>query len=294
MKHMLNLPRKVYFRAGSLGVALRELSEIYGCHRAYIVTDVNLYRSGVVSPVADFLRDHGLRTAEFFSLDGKATVEAVEQAVTGANLFEPDVILGIGGGTAMTAAKAVWMRYENPALSLADAAKEPEKIVSSGKSKLVLVATDFATGAQNTPFAVLDDDGKSLVIKSFALRAEISVTDADFTKSLTGEQVEAGAKALAERAIRAFTDERCDEYAQGLLSEAVSAVLTYKGYAVKGCPTAREKLHNAASVAGAALGNVLDAGDLSKPLPTKGERLEALAKRVGCASAKELCDHLAL
>lgn len=294
MKHMLNLPRKVYFRAGSLGVALRELSEIYGCHRAYIVTDVNLYRSGAVSPVADFLRDHGLRTAEFFSLDGRATVEAVEQAVTGANLFEPDVILGIGGGTAMTAAKAVWMRYENPALSLADAAKEPEKIVSSGKSKLVLVATDFATGAQNTPFAVLDDDGKSLVIKSFALRAEISVTDADFTKSLTGEQVEAGAKALAERAIRAFTDERCDEYAQGLLSEAVSAVLTYKGYAVKGCTASREKLHNAASVAGAALGNVLDAGDLSKPLPTKGERLEALAKRVGCASAKELCDHLAL
>lgn len=294
MKHMLNLPRKVYFRAGSLGVALRELSEIYGCHRAYIVTDVNLYRSGAVSPVADFLRDHGLRTAEFFSLDGRATVEAVEQAVTGANLFEPDVILGIGGGTAMTAAKAVWMRYENPALSLADAAKEPEKIVSSGKSKLVLVATDFATGAQNTPFAVLDDNGESLVIKSFALRAEISVTDADFTKSLTGEQVEAGAKALAERAIRAFTDERCDEYAQGLLSEAVSAVLTYKDYAVKGCPTAREKLHNAASVAGAALGNVLDAGDLSKPLPTKGERLEALAKRVGCASAKELCDRLAL
>lgn len=294
MKHMLNLPRKVYFRAGSLGVALRELSEIYGCHRAYIVTDVNLYRSGAVSPVADFLRDHGLRTAEFFSLDGKATVEAVEQAVTGANLFEPDVILGIGGGTAMTAAKAVWMRYENPTLSLAEAAKEPEKIVSSGKSKLVLVATDFATGAQNTPFAVLDDDGKSLVIKSFDLRAEISVTDADFTKSLTGEQVEAGAKALAERAVRAFTDERCDEYAQGLLSEAVSAVLTYKDYAVKGCPTAREKLHNAASVAGAALGNVLDAGDLSKPLPTKGERLEELAKRVGCDSAKELCERLAL
>ncbi len=294
MKHMLNLPRKVYFRAGSLGVALRELNEIYGCRRAYIVTDVNLYRSGAVSPVADFLRKHGLRTAEYFSLDGKATVEAVEQAVTGANLFEPDVILGIGGGTAMTAAKAVWMRYENPTLSLADAAKEPEKIVSSGKSKLVLVATDFATGAQNTPFAVLDDDGKSLVIKSFALRAEISVTDADFTKSLTGEQVEAGAKALAERAVRAFTDERCDEYAQGLLSEAVSAVLTYKDYAVKGCPTAREKLHNAASVAGAALGNVLDAGDLSKPLPTKGERLEALAERVGCASAKELCERLAL
>lgn len=294
MKHMLNLPRKVYFRAGSLGVALRELSEIYGCCRAYIVTDENLYRSGAVSPVADFLRKHGLRTAEFFSLNSKATAEAVEQAVTGANLFEPDVILGIGGGTAMTAAKAVWMRYENPTLSLADAAKEPEKIVSSGKAKLVLVATDFATGAQNTPFAVLDDDGKSLVIKSFALRAEISVTDADFTKSLTGEQVEAGAKALAERAVRAFTDERCDEYAQGLLSEAVSAVLTYKDYAVKGCPTAREKLHNAASVAGAALGNVLDAGDLSNPLPTKGERLEALAERIGCASAKELCERLAL
>lgn len=294
MKHMLNLPKKVYFRAGSLGVALRELSEIYGFHRAYIVTDVNLYRSGAVSPVADFLRDRGLRTAEFFSLDGKATVEAVEQAVTGANLFEPDVILGIGGGTAMTAAKAVWMRCENPALSLANAAAEPEKINAFAKSKLVLVATDFATGAQNTPFAVLDDNGKALVIKSFALLPEISVTDADFTKTLTAEQVEAGAKALAERAIRAFSDERCDEFAQGLLSEAIASVLNYTGYALTGCPTAREKLHNAASVAGAALGNVLDAGDLSKPLPTKGERLEALAERVGCASAEELYKRLAL
>lgn len=294
MKHMLNLPKKVYFRAGSLPVALRELSEVYGFRRAYIVTDVNLYRAGVISPIGDFLRDHGLRTAEFFSLDGKATVEAVEEAVSGARLFEPDVILGIGGGTAMTAAKAVWMRYENPALSLADAAAEPEKIAAFPKSRLVLIATDFATGAQNTPFAVLDNGGEALVIKSFSLLPEISATDADFTKTLTAEQVEAGAKALATRAIRAFCDERCDEFAQGLLAEAVASVVNYTGYALTGCPTAREKLHNAAAVAGAALGNVLEASDLTRELPTGGERLETLAKRVGCESAKELYTRLAL
>lgn len=294
MKHMLNLPKKVYFRAGSLPVALRELSEIYDFHRAYIVTDTKLYRSGAIAPVGDFLRAHGLRTAEFFSLDGKATVEAVEEAVSGARLFEPDVILGIGGGTAMTAAKAVWMRYENPALTLEDAAKNPEKIAAFPGSKLVLVATDFATGAQNTPFAVLDNGGKALVIKSFSLLPEISVTDADFTKTLTAEQVEAGAKALATRAVRAFCDERCDEFAQGLLAEAVASVLGYTGYAVTGCPTAREKLHNAAAVAGAALGNVLEAADIAKELPKSGERLEALAKRAGCASAKELYTRLAL
>lgn len=296
MKHMLNLPKKVYFRAGSKAVALRELSEVYGCHRAYIVTDVNLYRAGTIAPIGDFLRKHGLRTAEFFSLDGKATVEAVEDAVTGAKLFEPDVILGIGGGTAMTAAKAVWMRYENPALSLADAAAEPEKIAFGGKSRLVLIATDFTTGAQNTPFAVLDNDGETLVIKSFSILPEISITDADFTKTLTATQVEAGAKALASRAIRAFTDERCDEFAQGLLSEAVASVLGYTGYALTGCPIAREKLHNAAAVAGAALGNVLEAGDIAAPrdLPRSGERIEALAKRVGCESADELYNRLAL
>lgn len=297
MKHMLNLPRKVYFRAGSLCVALRELPEIYGCRRAYLVTDTALYRSGAAAGISDFLHRHGLRTAEFFSLDGTVTTDVVESALSGLRLFEPDVILGFGGGAAMTAAKALWLRYENPTLTLAEAAASPEKIVSAGKAKLVLVASNFATGAQNTPFSVLEDEaGAPLVIKSFSLLPEISVTDADFTAALTAGQVRAGARALAGRILCAFTDERCDEFTQGLLSEALAAIAAYTDTAAEGNPAARERLHNAGAIAGAALGNVLDAADLAAGLtpPRSGERLEALCARIGFASPAALYERLAL
>ncbi len=297
MKHMLNLPRKVYFRAGSLGVALRELPEVYGCKRVYLVTDTALYRSGAADGIVDLLHKHGLRTAEFFSLDHSVTTAAVEAALSELRLFEPDAILGFGGGAAMTAAKALWLRYENPALTLEEASASPETIVSNGKAKLVLVASNFATGAQNTPFSVLEDaSGAPLVIKSFALRPEISVTDADFTATLSAGQIRADAAALAKRTLCAFTDERCDEFTQGLLSEALAAILRYTDAAADGSPAAREKLHNAGSIAGAALGSVLDAADLAAGLtpPRKGERLEMLAARLGLSSGTELLKQLAL
>ncbi len=297
MKHMLNLPRKVYFRTGALGVALRELPEVYGCRRVYLVTDAALYRSGAVCDIVDLLHKHGLRTAEFFSLDHTVTTNTVEAALSELRLFEPDAILGFGGGAAMTAAKALWLRYENPTLTLAEAAASPEAVVSHGKAKLVLVASNFATGAQNTPFSVLEDaSGAPLVIKSFALRPEISVTDADFTATLSGEQIRADAASLAKRALCAYTDERCDEFTQGLLSEALAAIIRYTDAAVSGSPAARERLHNAGSITGAALGNVLDAADLAAGLtpPRTGERLTALAVRLGFSSSDELLKRLGL
>lgn len=284
MKHTLNLPRKVYFRAGCLPVALRELPEIYGCKRVYLITDAKLYRMGTVSGIGDFLRCRGIRTAEYFSLSGTACLTDVEAAFAGARLFEPDAILGVGGAAVLDAAKAVWLRCECPELTLPEAAEEPDRIVPAGKTKLALVSTNFAAGAQTSPFAVLEKDGKPLVIKSFSLRPEIAVTDADFTKSLTPEQVADGARALSLLALRAFTDEKCNEYTQGLLAEAIRAVISYTESAAAGNPAAREKLHNASALTGAAVGNVLDAAELAAYVPTlppaEHPRIAYLAERL--------------
>lgn len=263
MKHMLNLPRKVYFKAGSLRVALRELSEVYGYRRAYIVTETGLFRNGTAATVIDLLHKQGLRTAEFYSLQECATVSAVESALPELRLFEPDVILGVGGEAAMNAAKALWLRYTNPSLSVQEAAEEPARIAATGGVKLVLAAADFRTGAQNTPFAVLQDaTGAKIVVKSFSLLPEISVTDADLAAGLSPEQVRDGAEALSARVSKALANPKCDEFTHGLLTEAETAIRQCVDAAQNGDPAARERLHNAASVAGAAFGNVLDADEL--------------------------------
>lgn len=263
MKHMLNLPRKVYFKAGSLRVALRELSEVYGYRRAYIVTETDLFRNGTAAAVIDLLHKQGLRTAEFYSLQDCATVSAVESALPELRLFEPDVILGVGGEAAMNAAKALWLLYTNPSVSVREAAAEPTLVAADSKVKLVLAATDFRTGAQNTPFAVLRDasDAK-IVVKSFSLLPEISVTDADLTAGLSPEQVRDGAAELSARISKALSSPKCDEFTHGLLTEAETAIRLCADAAQTGNPVARERLHNAASVAGAAFGNILDADEL--------------------------------
>lgn len=301
--NMLNLPKKVYFKNGSMNVALRELSEVYHLKRAFLVSDPGLYRSGIVTPVDCWLRDRNIRTAEFFSIGSPPSFADARSALPKLLEFEPDVIVGIGGGAAMSAAKAMWALYENPTLDLAEAAEHPDLICTGVKAKLVLVPTSFGSGAQNSPFAVLKDDtGNTHVINSFQLLPEISVTDAQFTKSLSPAQVKACALAILSQSIRAFVSENCGEYVQGLLLEAVRLMLKYLRSAEAGCPEALEKLHNAAALAGAAYGNTLDTIDSeAPPYPTdsekasNGERAEELARDLGFSDVRglwEVCEAL--
>ena len=294
--NMLNLPKKVYFKHGSMQVALRELNEVYHLKRAFLVSDPALYRAGTVSQVDNWLRRQGIRTAEFFSLSAPPSFAEIGSALPKLLEFEPDVIVGIGGGSAMSAAKAMWMIYENPQLDLAAAVKNPECLPQPVKAKLVLVATNFGSGAQNSPFAVLRDDrGTPCVLSSFRMLPEISVTDAAFTGSLTAEQVKACGLATLARSARAYAAPGCTEYTEGLLVEAVHAVLHDLKYAESGCPVARERLHNAASLAGAAYGNVAASMEPeAPPFPTAAEKAEVnprfsdLARELGFAGAAAL------
>ena len=288
MLQALNLPKKVYFKAGCTPVALRELGEIYHCSRALLVTDPQLYRAGVTAPIIDQLRRQGIRAAEFFTIGKRVSVSDLRSALPKLNEFQPDVIVGVGGDNAMSAAKALLALYGDPDLDLAAAAADPARIPACAKAKLVLIATNFSSGSQNSPFAILKgEEGQAIVLKSIHLLPEISVTDADFTAGLTAEQVRTcGLKSLSH-AVRAYLDPDCTELTAGMLTEAIAAVLKYTGRAMNGSPSAREKLHNAAALAGASYGNVVDAITPDLPYFPTEEEIAVSDNDVRCAELAE-------
>ena len=288
MVQTLNLPKKVYFKSGCTLVALRELGEIYHCSRALLVTDPQLYRAGVTAPIIDQLRRQGIRAAEFFTIGKRVSVSDLRSALPKLNEFQPDVIVGVGGDNAMSAAKALLALYGDPDLDLAAAAADPARIPACAKAKLVLIATNFSSGSQNSPFAILKgEEGQAIVLKSIHLLPEISVTDADFTAGLTAEQVRTcGLKSLSH-AVRAYLDPDCTEFTAGMLTEAIAAVLKYTERAMNGSPSAREKLHNAAALAGASYGNVVDAITPDLPYFPTGEEIAVSDNDVRCAELAE-------
>ncbi len=190
MKQALNLPKKIYFKTGSAPVALRELSDIYHCNRALLITDPKLYLAGVAAPVVDQLRHQGIRVAEYFTIGETVSYEDLRGALPKLNEFQPDVILGVGGENALSAAKALLALYVDSELDLTAAADDSHLIPACDKAKLVLIAADCTSGAQTSPFAVLkDDEGEIRVLKSIYLLPELSITDADFTQWLTAEGI---------------------------------------------------------------------------------------------------------
>ncbi len=294
--YQLNLPKKVYFKTGSYTVALRELSEVYHAKRAFVVSDQHLYAEGIVTPVIHWVEKQGLRTAEFFSVDGAPVFAALRAALPAVTAFRPDVIVGVGGGAAMSAAKALWALYEDPELDLAAAVKDPTLVHTGEKALLALVATSFGSGAQNSPFAVLRDDGGTLVqLKSQCLLPVISSTDALFTASMTARQVHAAGAASLAQAMRALAAEDCCEYTGSLLDQAAAGILRNLTAAEAGCPAAREKVHDAVGMAGAAYGNVTLPADVATRLsPMSAQelvghaRVAHLARKLGYADAAAL------
>lgn len=295
---MLNLPKKVYFKAGCAPVALRELTEVYHLSRALVVTDPNLYRSGTAAPVVDRLRGQGIRVAEFFTIGNPVSTADLRGAVPKLLEFQPDVIVGVGGDNAMSAAKGLMALYEDPEVDLCAAAADPALLRPCTRAKLVLIATNFASGAQNSPFAMLcGGEGHPCCLKSLHLLPEISVTDADFTATLTAEQVHTCALRAVSHAVRAYLDPHCCEYTTGMLVECIALILRFTKPAMDGNPAARERLHNAAALAGASYGNIVDAITPKLPsFPTEEEvsvndndvRCAALAEQLGFDSCRAL------
>lgn len=302
--NMLNLPKKVYFKKGCMGVALKELDEVYGFKRAFIVSDANLYRNGIVAPVIDFLRKRGVKSAEFFTIGEVPSFSDVKSGIPKMNEFEPDVILAVGGGSVISAAKAMWLLYENADLDLADVVKNFSALtgtdvgfpVAGSKAKLVALATTFGTGAQNSPFAVLaNDEGEKCVIASYKLLPEISITDSLFVETLPPEAIKACGLALISQAVRAYAAPGANAYTQGLLAEVTDIVLKNLEAGIKGCGAAIETLCNAGSIGGFAVGNAVETVDPSADIfPSKLDKgsenpgYDDLAQELGLEDAEAL------
>lgn len=262
-------PEKVYFKRGCLPVALHELGkEVYDCKRAFVVTDEFLFKSGVTKRVTNVLEEMGIAHTEFFEVTPDPTLACAKAGAERMQRFEPDVIIALGGGSPMDAAKIMWVLYEHPDVDFADLAmrfmdirKRVFGFPRMGKKAIfVAIPTTAGTGSEVTPFAVITDEktGAKYPLADYQLMPTMAICDADLTldmpKKLTAY---AGFDALSH-AIEAVASLLASDYTNGLAYEAISLLIAYLPPAfLKGREdlTAREKVANAATMSGLAFAN---------------------------------------
>lgn len=252
---LLQVPKKIYFKRGCTPVALRELTEIYHFKKALLLSDANIYRLGFIAKVRKQLTKQGMHTAEFFAFSSLPTIKEISQAGSLIHAFNPDVIIGIGGGAVLSGAKVALLLGEVPENAL----RNPDEVLTFNRAsmsrKLVLIATSFGSGAQTSPVATFqDNESKSFVMNGEHLLPEIAVTDADYTDTLTTEQVKDCVASLTKLAKEAYKASSDNDYILSILDEALDVLENELSPALEGCPLAREKLHNAGALIGTTLG----------------------------------------
>lgn len=281
----LKLPKKVYFKKGSMNVALKELDEVYDFKRALIISDAKLYREGVVAPVDRLVSQRGIRTAEFFTLDAVPSFENVRSGLPKMLEFQPEVIIGVGGGSVMSAAKIMWLLYENPDIDLNEIADKFNGTDASyvdfpdtgKKATLVLISTTSGSGAECSPFAVLaDDKGNKRVIASYKLVPEIAVIDSMFSDNMPADLTKNSGLTVLTQAVRAYIAPNATDYSKGFAISAVKRVLDNLETVVANgakAPAEREHMANAAVLAGMAVSNSAYTIDVNATwYPTEAEK----------------------
>ncbi len=240
--------------------ALSYLDEIEG-RRALIVTDENMVRLGFVDRVIGHLEKAGIETRVFADVEPDPSLETVKQGAQVALAYEPDWIVGLGGGSPMDAAKAVWVLYERPDLE-PDAISPAETLGLRQKARLITIPTTSGTGAEATWAIVLTDteERRKLGLGSRENMADIAIVDPIFVAELPPQlTTDTGMDALTH-AIEGYTCTWRNDFSDGLCLKAIKLVFDYlpRAYA-KGDREAREKMHNAACIAGLGFGNALAA-----------------------------------
>lgn len=261
-------PEKVYFKRGCLSTALKELGEEYRCKRAFIVTDEFLYKHGKIKDVTQALDGQGIEHTEFFEVTPDPTLACAKEGARRMAAFAPDVIIAVGGGSPMDAAKVMWVLYEHPnakfedlAMRFMDIRKRVYGFPKMGKKAIfVAVPTTAGTGSEVTPFAVITDErtGMKYPLADYALMPTFAVCDAELTldipPSLTAN---AGFDALSH-AIETVASLLASDFTNGLAYEAISVLIAYlpRAFSLGGKdPLAREKVANGATMAGMAFAN---------------------------------------
>ncbi len=263
----LKIPDKLYFKGGCLPVALRELKSEYDAKRVMIVTDSFLFKSGAVKCITDRLSESGLAYQIYSDVEPDPTLSSARQGAKVLRSFEPDVIIAFGGGSAMDAAKIMWVLYEHPeadfmdmAMRFADIRKRIYSFPKMGtKARFIAVPTSSGTGSEVTPFAVITDEetGIKYPLADYSLMPNMAVVDTDLMLSQPkGLTAASGIDALTH-ALEAYASVMASDYTDGLALQAIKNIFEYlpRCYDDGNDYEAREKMANAATMAGIAFAN---------------------------------------
>lgn len=260
------VPPKIYFRPGCLPVAFKDLSD---CKRAFLVTDGPLAALGFAKRVTDVLESCGMTYTVYSDVKPDPTLSAIRDGLQKVKEFQPDLIIALGGGSPIDAAKLMWAMYEDPDLNFEDLAARfmdirkriyayPEN--KPKQSKLVCITTTSGTGSEVTPFSVVTDDatGKKYPLADYGLTPHMAIVDSDFVQDLPASQVTFGGVDALSHAIEALSSVLANEFSDGLALEATRLIFEYLPESYNKGPNyreAREKMHYAATLAGMAFGN---------------------------------------
>jgi acetaldehyde dehydrogenase/alcohol dehydrogenase len=259
------LPSSIYFRRGSLPIALEELSDK---KRALIVTDKYLFNNGYCDETIKILKAQGLETEIFYDVEADPTLAIVHHGAKVAQSFQPDVIIALGGGSPMDAAKIIWVMYEHPEVDFADLAlrfmdirKRIYKFPKMGKkAMMVAVPTTSGTGSEVTPFAVVTDEktGMKYPIADYELTPNMAIVDPNLVMDMPKSLTAFGGIDAVTHALEAYVSVMANEYSDGQALQALELLFKHLPDAYNlgaKAPVAREKVHNGATIAGIAFAN---------------------------------------
>ncbi len=283
VKHLLNIktvaerrenmlwfraPEKVYLKKGCLPVALRELKSELGRKKVFLVTDTFLYNNGYTRPITDALDEMGIIHATFYDVAPDPTLECARRGAEQMRSFEPDCIIAVGGGSAMDAGKIMWVLYEHPeadfqdmAMRFSDIRKRVYTFPKMGqKAYFIAVPTSAGTGSEVTPFAVITDErtGVKYPLADYELMPDMAIVDADLMMNAPRGLSSASGIDAVTHALEAYASMMATDFTDGLAVRALQTIFAYLPRAYDNGandPVAREKMANAATMAGMAFAN---------------------------------------
>ena len=283
VKHLLNIktvaerrenmlwfrtPQKVYFKKGCLPVALDELKTYYHKKKAFIVTDSFLYSSGHTKPITDKLDEIGITYACFYEVAPDPTLQCAQKGVEQIKAFQPDVIIALGGGSAMDAGKIMWLMYEHPecrfedlAMDFMDIRKRVYVFPKMGeKAMFVAVPTSSGTGSEVTPFAIITDaeTGTKWPIADYELMPNMAIIDTDYMMTQPKGLTSASGIDALTHSLEAYVSIMATDFSDGMALKAVKNIFEYLPRCYDNGPNdpeAREKMANASTMAGMAFAN---------------------------------------
>ena len=283
VKHLLNIktvaerrenmlwfraPQKIYIKKGCLPVALDELRTVRGAKRAFIVTDSFLYEHGYTKAITDKLNEMGIAHTTFFKVQPDPTLANATEGAAQMRAFQPDTIIALGGGSAMDAAKIMWVLYEHPevdfmdmAMRFVDIRKRVYTFPKMGeKAYFIAIPTSAGTGSEVTPFAVITDEktGVKYPLADYELLPHMAIIDTDFHMSAPKGLTAASGIDAVTHALEAYAAMLATDYTDGLALGALKVIFEYLPRAYDNGSTdieAREKMANAATMAGMAFAN---------------------------------------